>query len=209
MKILLSTSDNIRADYYFRMLRALGAEPVGGYCPAYEKCDGLLLCGGADIDPSIYGKENRGSRGIDPARDRAELALLKAHGDKPVLGICRGIQMMNAYFGGTLVQDLPTADAHANQSRDLFHPVRTEEGSLMEKLYGPSFWVNSAHHQAVEQAAPGFTVTLRALDGTAEAIEAADRPCFGVQFHPERMLSPDIALGKKVFEAFLTICEKQ
>lgn len=132
---------------YLAALQAAGGRGTARYCPAPDlSFDGLLLAGGDDIDPARFGQANHGSRGIDPARDGAELALLDAFcaAGKPVLAVCRGHQVVNVWLGGGLVQDLPPALApfHGGGDGDRVHPVRTAEGSLLRRLYGPVFAVN-------------------------------------------------------------------
>ena len=210
MRILVSAG--LHTENYLAALEACGAEGVGGYLPPTDAdCDGLLLCGGYDIDPARYGEPPCGSLGIDRERDETESRLIEIYRGKPILGICRGCQMLNVHFGGTLIQHLPTAEAHTAAGGDLFHAVRAERGSRMEKLYGEEFCVNSSHHQAVGRVAPGFAVTLRsAADGVAEAIEHRSLPIFGVQWHPERTAlafrSDRAEDGLKIFEDFLALC---
>lgn len=146
--------------------------------------DGLLLSGGGDLEAALFGQPRHPKTGDpDPVRDRAELALLDAFctRKKPVLGICRGIQVLNVFFGGDLIQHL---DGHDGAP----HPVRTVPGSRMHALCGTSFPANSFHHQAVGRAGNGLHVTARAADGTIEALEHDSLPVFGVQWHPERMI---------------------
>ncbi|MDE6107170.1 MAG: gamma-glutamyl-gamma-aminobutyrate hydrolase family protein, partial [Oscillospiraceae bacterium] len=109
LKILLS-SGRSGGENYENALKTLGAEFTTQYCPAVDTAyDGLILCGGDDVDPARFGQENRGSRDIDLDRDRAEFALIEAYlkAGKPILGICRGHQIMNIALGGTLIQDIP------------------------------------------------------------------------------------------------------
>lgn len=160
--------------------------------PPVSGCDGLLLPGGGDVDPALYGEEDSGQCfGIDRTLDEEQLALLRAfvNAEKPVLGICRGMQLINVAFGGTLTQHLPTAETHRwdEVAGDKAHPVLAEEGSVLAALYGQKFVANSAHHQAVKDVAPGFRVTARAQDGVIEAMEDRTRHTLAVQFHPERM----------------------
>lgn len=178
--------------------------------------DGLLLCGGSDVHPSYYGEEINGSVNIDIERDKAEFALLKAFVDvgKPVLGICRGCQVINIFFGGTLYQHLSDADKHSSFSNfDLIHPVSAVEGSSAERLYGSEFVVNSFHHQAINKLGDGLKVTMRAKDGGAvEGIEHTTLPIFATQWHPERMCfshaREDTVDGKAILERFIAMCQK-
>lgn len=213
-RILISASASGWINYENALWRA-GCEPVGGYCPGVDlSFDGLLLAGGADMDPTLFGQENRGSQGIDPARDAAELALALAFlsAGKPILGICRGHQVLNVALGGTLIQDLgPEQNLfHLRRGRDQVHPVRTAPGSLLHRLYGPVFAVNSAHHQAVDRLGTGLVPTAWSESGLVEAMALETAPVLGVQFHPERMAyarrRPDTADGSFIFDWFLRQC---
>ncbi len=196
---------------YITALEAVGVRPVTTLSPAEAAaCDGLLLPGGGDMDPARFGEEDRGSRDIDPALDAAQLAALDAFvktGRKPVLGICRGHQVVNVYFGGGLIQDLPTAESHmAHDHADSVHPARNEPGSVLYRLYGRSMTVNSAHHQALAAMGRDLRAAAWAPDGVVEAAEHVSLPILTVQFHPERMAfrfaRPDTADGRAVFEWF-------
>ena len=180
-----------RMENYIRAVRRSGGEPVPGYAPAPDpSCGGLVLCGGGDLDPGLFGQENRGSHPPDPARDRSELELVRAYlaWGKPVLGICRGMQVLNVALGGTLLQDLGAErNALHRGERDVFHPIEIAPGSLLERLFGPGCAVNSAHHQGVDRLGQELLLTAWAPDGTAEGLEHSRLPAVGVQFHPERL----------------------
>jgi putative glutamine amidotransferase len=196
-----------KADYLAALERA-GAEPRElrpdrDVLPeALEACDGVLLTGGVDVDPVEYGEPDRHpSVEIDPERDRYELAIARQAlaADLPVLAICRGVQVLNVAAGGTLVQDLPTADpasplAHAvdHTPHAIAHDVRVAPNTCLGQLLvtggvgADRLPVNSRHHQAIKDPAPGFIVSATAPDGVVEAIEKPDaRFCLGVQWHPE------------------------
>ena len=197
---------------YENAVRAAGGTPIVRYCPEVDlSFDGLVLTGGGDVAPHLYGQEDRGSLPPDPARDRAELALVKACLDagKPILGICRGCQILNVALGGTLIQDLGEVlnPFHRRFEADKTHPIQASEGSVLHSLYGPLFHVNSAHHQAVDIPGRGAVITARSEAGVAEALELPGRPVLGVQFHPERMtgahLRPDCVDGAAIFSWLL------
>jgi putative glutamine amidotransferase len=159
--------------------------------------DGLVLAGGADIDPSSYGAEpHQETKGTVPARDEFEIALASRamERDLPLLGICRGMQLMNVARGGTLLQHLPDSHGHHEHRRALGsfdnadHDVRLAEGSLAHRIAGESVHATkSHHHQGVDRVGEGLTVTGWAvMDELPEAMELADRRfAIGVQWHPE------------------------
>lgn len=200
---------------YSHALKQCGAQPIISREPAQaQSCCGLLLPGGADIDPILYGEENNGSRTIDRERDDAELALvhLFRNAHLPVLGICKGLQILNVALGGTLCQHLPTAATHqwTEETGDQVHPVTAAKESFLVPLYGTDFTVNSAHHQALKAIAPDFSIAAFAPDGVAEALENRTEKLYAVQWHPERMsfahTRKDTVDGRVLFDFFLSLC---
>ncbi len=169
------------------------------------RLDGLLLTGGRDVDPRYYGEAPHPRLGeIDPAKDALELAAVAAARARrlPILGICRGIQMLAVAFGGSLVQDLKSQVAAAIRheqrldKRKPSHEITVEPGSRLAAILGQAgpLWVNSYHHQAVRRLPDGFRVSAKAPDGVVEAMEATDpRHGFvvGVQWHPESLWRGD------------------
>ena len=175
---------------------------------------GLVLTGGEDVDPARYGeKRHEKVRSVNAARDATESALIeeaRARG-KPVLAICRGIQMLNVALGGTLVQDIPsqcnTSIAHdeegARDSRS--HEIDIESGSLIAKAVGAEHVaVNSFHHQSVKRVADGLRVTARSPDGIIEGLESTDEDWWvmAVQWHPEEMTDSPEPWDRGLFKAF-------
>ena len=180
---------------YIDALEALGATVERGE-PTH--CDALLLPGGADIHPRFYGQELNDAEDIDEARDEYELALFRRFLDagKPILGICRGMQLINVALGGTLHQHI---DGHSRiDGVDRVHTAHTDD-ALLRELYSERFDVNSAHHQAVDRPGGGLRVIARADDGTVEAVQHETLPILAVQWHPERFGDR----GAKLLGAFL------
>ena len=161
--------------------------------------DGLVLSGGADINPARYGAEPDPKLGeIDEGRDEFELALFHAARKKgiPILGICRGAQLTNIALGGTLRQHvgLDEGSGHPNWAQPgdtVAHEVVCVPGSTIASLIGASKGVNSLHHQTLELIGQGLTVTASAPDGVVEAIESIDHKILAVQWHPEMLGGPD------------------
>lgn len=179
----------------------------------YERLDGLLLPGGGDIRPNIYGADMHPlTDNIDDARDRVELNITRwAVGDDiPVLGICRGHQVLNVALGGTLIQDVPSeigVDISHNvtvprNSRP--HEVNIDPGSRLAAILGTNqIAVNSLHHQSVGEAAPDACITAYSPDGVVEAIEVPNKKfVLSVQWHPEDLYRDDPAM-KRLFKAFV------
>jgi len=184
-------------------------------------CAGLVLTGGNDVDPANYDQPEKTPLcgEFDTHRDALELAVAKAAVEMrmPVLGICRGLQMLNVAFGGTLIADIPSqtvTDIEHRQveRRDSLHPVSIEGGSVLKRITKTlDGEINSAHHQAIERIAPVFTAVATAPDGIIEAIEWGDATLGGkpfllaVQWHPERM-SYDSPFSLPIAEHFLFEC---
>jgi gamma-glutamyl-gamma-aminobutyrate hydrolase PuuD len=183
--------------------------PVSGIEAAVNGLDALIISGGPDIDPARYGEQaGPQTTVIRPARDAAEVALFGAalESGVPVLGICRGLQVMNVALGGTLIQHLPDAVGHEGHSPTpgtmAEHKVTISSGpSRLAGVFGPgTFSVPTHHHQGIARLADGLTATAWAEDGTIEAIEL-DGAAFvvGVQWHPEA--GEELALFKALMEA--------
>jgi putative glutamine amidotransferase len=154
-----------------------------------ERLDGIVLPGGTDIDPILYGAEpDPELLPLEPERDDLELALLSAalEAEVPVLGICRGIQVLNVHQGGTLHQHVPEHGRFDLPIDSTIHQVSFAEGSTLHDLYGPSAQVNSLHHQTVADLGRGLTISARSEDGTIEGLEMGDH-VVAVQWHPEMM----------------------
>lgn len=191
------------ADYEESVRRAGGEPRVLRFdAPlSLHDLDGVLLTGGGDIDPGLYAEPpHPTTKEVDAQRDRFEidLARLAMKEGIPLLGICRGLQVMNVAAGGTLIQDIPSQVAdhvehHVNEPLDaVAHPVQIARGSVLARVMGDRLaggdrlQVNSRHHQSIARVAAGFDVSATAPDGVIEAIERPDLPfCLAVQWHPE------------------------
>lgn len=198
-----------KMDSYIEAVLQAGGEPAAAYSPPPDPdCAALLLCGGGDLDPRLFGQENRGSHPPDPVQDEAELALVRYYlqAGKPVLGVCRGMQVINVALGGTLIQNLPpgTREKHIGQGgKDQIHPISLAPEGFLGKLYGTSLTVNSWHHQAVDRLGEGLVPSAWAPEGVLEALELRDKPVFGVQFHPERMDPARTGDGSRIFTLWM------
>lgn len=185
-----------------------------------DRFDGLLLSGGNDVHPSLYGATIEGSVEPDIVSDRSDLAYLEAARSLglPVLGICKGLQIVNVGFGGTLHQDIWSTDGNhpprpehtsepaVTEAADAFladrHEVTLTEGSLIARVVGgTSLITNSLHHQAADRIGDGLRVTGRADDGTVEVLEHDTEPLLAVQWHPERMEEAGWPLFRWLVEA--------
>lgn len=202
---------------YSNAIAAAGGVPV--LCPECcvgeyaEMCDALLLSGGQDVDPTWYGEEVlNDSVVIDLARDAYEMELCRAFlaRKKPIMAICRGFQLMNVVLGGTLYQDLLAQMGFIHSNSEIRHPFYAEEDSILYRLYGEVFRVNSTHHQAVRDLGKGLRVTGHSIEGIIESYESSDpqQLIWGTQFHPERLTgaqwddrTPDFS---DYFSAFVT-----
>ena len=184
---------------YVRAIEAAGGRPLlvppstEGIEETLDRLDGLLFSGGSDLDPELYGQEaHPETNGIVPARDRAEIALLRSALERnmPVLAVCRGSQVLNVALGGDLVQHLPdvVGDEKHKHTPGLFadHDVDLEPGTHVQKILGDHAPVKSHHHQGYGRLGDGLREAARAEDGTVEALEDPERRfAIGVLWHPE------------------------
>jgi len=220
-----SKRNAVAREQYLEAIRRAGAEPIAIFPndPAPEEFDGLCLTGGGDIDPARYGEVNIKSEDIDPARDAIELALLERalERDIPVLGVCRGLQLINVRFGGSLEQHhlghspkyppagAPVADDPAG-AEAVRHVVTAEPGSKLAAACGDEpFIVNSSHHQVV--TSDRLAADLVATAHVGELIEALEAPAHrwvvAVQWHPERTAQV-AAAATRIFEAFVAAVKR-
>ncbi|OXY92273.1 gamma-glutamyl-gamma-aminobutyrate hydrolase [Streptomyces diastatochromogenes] len=205
-------ADSYMSDFASRIAQA-GALPVHlSYdTDAKEICQwlsGVVITGGQDVHPSYWGGDTAVVRDIDPrmnpmvhdaARDEYEIELVRAALERgiPVLGVCRGMQVLNVALGGTLIADLPPSSVShlsaeaAPTDGTVDHLVTFEKGSIAADLFGENALTNSWHHQAVDRCGAGLVVTGRTSDGVTESVELPGAPVLGVQWHPEWMKSAD------------------
>lgn len=209
---------------YFRSVEAAGGIPViiapkrmpnANMSLLLDRIDGLLLSGGADINPILVGEDPVPAlHGINTERDLFELTLTRLAYNRqiPMLGICRGIQVLAAALGGTIMQDIATSLPHTQlikHSQDAdrataTHFVEAAEGSRIAELLGKRFAVNSFHHQAVGQCGPRFRITAQSADGVIEAIESTEmKSIIGVQWHPECFIAEGDTCMMPLFQQFV------
>lgn len=231
LKIALSkgSPENSYANYY-NWIKSLDSNatgvdmydmPLDSALALFKGCNGLIVTGGTDINPAWYDQEEDSLRcmTIDHYRDTLEMRLIDSAlaWEMPILGICRGHQMLNVYFGGSLIIDIPSDyDTLVNHRcpdfNTCFHPVTLATGSLIAELAGQTTGtVNSNHHQGIKNLAPDLKIVARSGDELPEAVEwnepAGKSFLMGVQWHPER-LGLDKALSREIGIKFLNECRK-
>jgi len=220
MKPRIGITPCTRVDDYVESVKRAGGQPIvlknsDDADSVVKDLDGVLLTGGLDVDPSLYGEAAHATTQTSPDRDQFEIPLSKAAiaQDLPIFAICRGVQVLNVAAGGSLVQDIPSAvTTELNHSIDipkdhLAHPVSITPGTRLAGALGggadlETFPVNSRHHQSVARVAPAFVVSAVSPDGVVEAIERPDKAfCVGVQWHPENFWKSGEFAG--LFNAFV------
>lgn len=211
---------------YYNALQAVGTEPfpcpgidsaelaeeaVGALEKAVQEADGICIPGGCDLNPALYGEANTQSRDINDALDSLEEQVLTfaVQYKKPVLGICRGLQLINVFFGGTLIQNVSDCPVHERAGdQDKVHETDVPHASFLYNLYGKDeIAVNSAHHQAIKTLGKGLKPAQFCKDGLIEAVVHETLPIIALQWHPERMclacVRPDTEDGLCVFRYFV------
>jgi putative glutamine amidotransferase len=229
MPLIGITASRKIEDYRQAILHSVGEVRIVDHTMSVDDAlaglDGLMLTGGDDVAPALYGEPSHAAVvAVETERDEFEIALVKEARARnlPILAICRGLQVMNVAFGGTLVQDLPsqvgTDIEHRlavppHPSSEFAHEIWFEKESLLGRLLGErlgdldSCEVNSRHHQAVKLVAPGFKVSATAPDGVVEAIEDPSAAfCLGVQWHPENFFRT--GEFRPLFEGFVDEAKK-
>ncbi|WP_078381798.1 gamma-glutamyl-gamma-aminobutyrate hydrolase family protein [Sutcliffiella halmapala] len=232
MKPIIGITSHVELDYkhslsndYVQAIILAGGIPVilpigvdPDVAQLVDKIDGLVVTGGGDIDPTLFGEEPHPNLGmISPGRDSFEIAMIEKMlaANKPILAICRGIQILNIAVGGDMYQDIYSQIdepllQHAQKANrtHLSHYVTTTENSLLERITGKSkFKINSFHHQAVRNVPKPLVVSAHASDGIIEAIESVEHTfVLGVQWHPEPLAVDGDAISKQIFSRFLQSC---
>jgi putative glutamine amidotransferase len=178
------------------------------------RCDGLVIPGGDDVHPKQYHQENIHSHPIDPSIEQLDLDAIEIMKkmNKPIFGICRGLQIINVAFGGTLYQDINSQKVDsldhsfsANYKKPLnAHKIIVAKNSILSNYLDEIIEVNSYHHQAIDKLAPNFKISAQSEDGLIEAIES--ERIIAVQWHPERMCS--IQMFQNLFNGFVSSCIK-
>lgn len=228
MRIVLTLDgDAVRReanDYVRALMRAgVGREEIVLMAPGdtpSDDFDGIVLGGGCDVDPGRYGQAvlPEGKVEVDAGRDTTDFALFERawKRDTPILGICRGLQVINVALGGTLLQDIPSQrptevvhEAPRAEKTRRDHPVAVAAGTRLHAIAGgESMRVNSRHHQAIDATAAGLAVTGTAPDGVIEAVEGRDgRWLVGVQWHPENLVGDEAS--ERLFEAFVSAARER
>lgn len=192
---------------YERYVTGIPATPIVTLNPGeLTSCDGLILPGGGDITPAFFGEHNTDSMNIDTELDILQLQALDfcLRGHMPVLGICKGMQLINVSFGGTIIQNLDTAACHKYCGKDQYHTTNILPSSCLFPLFGPTAIVNSAHHQAVKNLGKGLLpIQWCPSDNCIEAIVHDHLPILGLQWHPERLDATQTSVtGEKILSLF-------
>ncbi|MCL1631562.1 gamma-glutamyl-gamma-aminobutyrate hydrolase family protein [Sporolactobacillus sp. CPB3-1] len=221
-----SEGDYTHKDYLISLIKA-GAVPlilpiISGPCVEQyaELCDGFLLSGGCDVNPRFFDQDPLPDCGVfDTERDQTEFQLIDAaiKKGKPVFGICRGLQVINVAFGGTLIQDIGSTLDHPIQHeqkvsrKEGSHRVRLEKESKLYRILDEQemIIVNSLHHQSIDRLGKGLHTAAYSADGVIEAIDLTENDVMGVQWHPESMTAGGNDLMLALFKYFVAACEKR
>jgi putative glutamine amidotransferase len=221
-KKIIGITDCEKYSNYEKWMQAEGVETIKlGYAQSnfndIKKCNGILLTGGEDVHPRFYNRPDYVSLcddDMDEERDEFELMVIEhaQQNSLPLLGICRGLQIANVYFGGTLIPDLPTHGkfnhSKFKEGNDRYHQVTVDENSFLFRIAKESSGeINSAHHQSADRIGEGLVANAISVDGVVEGIErkkTEGKPfLLLVQWHPERMKNQESVFVKNIRDAFL------
>lgn len=193
---------------YQKAITRIGATPViSKRLTTALNCDCLLLAGGGDIYPYFYGKKEISCYDKNLLRDISEFALVKYFLSKNacILGICRGLQLLNVYFGGTLHQKINNFNLHFLPNQDCYHKIFVKEKGEISDILSCLKIVNSSHRQSIDRLANGFKIIASSNDGTIEAIRHEKFKIYAFQFHPERLNLPNLIYGLKLISTTLQL----
>ena len=207
IKVFIYGEEKILLNYK-NALTAVGVQPVFSVdLRLAADCDGLLLAGGGDISPCFYRSKERNCRSVSLVRDVSEQYLIAQFERKnaPIMGVCRGMQMLNVYFGGTLAQSIVKSCLHYGDKQDVYHEITCK--NFMRDLYGKSTMVNSCHRQKIDICGKNVIPCAYSQDGVIEAVCLRDKKIFGVQFHPERPFGDcdSAQSGIRLYEYFISM----
>ncbi len=208
MQVMICTITHLATNY----INALAKLGISSYVTSSltnaASFDGLLIPGGGDIAPILFGQYNTGAKNISIEEDILQIEAFHyfKNTQKPILGICKGMQIINVALGGNMIQNLETHKNHEYIDKDKYHITKALSGSILHKLYGEYFTTNSAHHQGIDKIADNLYIAQNTSDGVIEGIEHKSSPIIGVQWHPERMLnanhSTEYASGLPIFQYY-------
>ena len=193
---------------YVRALNAVGAQAILSEDVGKAKeCDALLLAGGGDVSPCLYGQSSVSCRAVSLKRDISELYLIASFLSRraPVMGVCRGLQILNVFFEGTLNQYVPQKELHYDENGDVYHTITIAEKGFMYPLFGKTLTVNSAHRQTVKTLGKNLKACATSPDGQIEALFHKTQKVIGVQFHPERMTDRESNAREKIYSYFISL----
>lgn len=199
--------DTLRYESYLSALPAQAVTTL--FLGELPSCDAVVLPGGGDITPAFFGERNTGSRNIDTELDILQFQAVDhcIRSRTPLLGICKGMQVINVAFGGSIIQELPASTIHSYQGEDQYHPTYAAGDSFLTGLYGEQFVVNSAHHQGLGRLGKGLLpIQWCSRDHCIEAIIHEELPIIGLQWHPERLDSKKTAItGSPLLSYFASL----
>lgn len=208
MKKIFIYGDPVVLVNYDKAVSDVGAECVISENVADAKrCDALLLSGGGDVSPCLYGTARTNCKAVSLKRDISELYLIALflRRNAPIMGVCRGLQILNVFFDGTLNQSIAHEEIHYDKNKDVTHKITNSKKGFMRKLFGENLIVNSAHRQSVNKLGKGLIVCSKSSDNVIEAFEHNDEKVLAVQFHPERMGDINARARTCIYDYFISM----